>query len=167
MKNRVPTLDEYIAESLQLLEGKEFNWDAKKLAKARQENNEDDDNEILPDNLEVSLWVTMANQLNQFNVIAWKDNADEFSMAGYTANGVFIGINSTEERNGVTINVYRVKPEDRKSFMSDNEDRYPMDWKSDDEISVESVTYDPEKMNLPAVSKQIDKILKKYIQIMK
>lgn len=165
MEKRIPTLDEYIAESQQILEGKKFDWDAKKLAKAWNDNASDD--MYTPDNLEVSLWVTMANQLNMFNIEVWKDYADEFSMAGFTKEGVFIGIDSTEERNVTTINIYRVKPEDPEAFKEENEDVAPMDWSSDDDITVESITYNPEKLNVKAVTHQVQKILKKFIQIMK
>lgn len=169
MKNRVPTLDEYIAESMQILEGKKFNWNAKTLAKARQDNN-DDDEEITPENLEVSLWVTLANQLNIFNVEAWYDYADEFSLVGATKDGVVIGIDSEIERNGVSLHIYRVKPEDPKEFKEEIDGISPSDWRGvvdSDDITQETVSYDPDKMNLPAVSKQVDKILKKFIQIMK
>lgn len=167
MKQRIPTLDEYIAESQQILEGQKFNWDARKLAKAWTDNSEDDSITYDPSDPKVSLWVTMANQLNLFNVEAWHDNVDEFSMSGIAPNGVVIGIYSTEDdRDYNNVHIVRVKPEDPVKFKKEIDGISPMDWDADG-VDEETIGYAPSKLNVKAITNQVQKTLKKFIQIMK
>lgn len=162
MKNRVPTLDEYIAESQQILEGQKFNWDAKKLSAAWNKNQPDAEEPYEPSNQEVTIWVALTNLMNLHKAEPLQDYPDEYTIMAKTKDRV-VGVYS-EMFSGdiVTMTFIMDKPEDIDNYDIDD----PMQMNDGGNTHTETITYDLKKLNARVVVKQIEKVLKKLFVIL-
>jgi len=155
MERRVLTLDEYINES-KLISEASFDWDAKTLAKVRQST---------PDDMEITLWVTISNLFNIFNLSPVFDAVDKHIIVG-KIKGKFIGASADNDKG--MINFYCAIPEDPTAFEKEIKDMNPVGWPdNDNKIKIETISYNPEKLNVKAEAKKIDKILKRFVYVLK
>ena len=166
MANRVPTLDEYINESKQINEGKTFNWNAAKVAKNFNEVNEDEP--LDPSNKEVGLWVTIANLFNEFDLEVFQD-LDAYSISGVSGNGIYVGIDAEIfDKGDVTLTVTRAKPQDPAGFAKAMSSTSPSDWNfKNTDYERESVGYRQIKLDIRVTGDLIEKLFRKFVNIMK
>ncbi|MCK9575771.1 MAG: hypothetical protein WC979_01935 [Candidatus Pacearchaeota archaeon] len=166
MANRVPTLDEYINESKQLNEGKTFNWNAQKVAKNFNEVNEDEPLE--PTDREVALWVTITNLFNEFDLEVYQD-LDAYSISGVSERGIYVGIDSEIfENKQVTLTVTRAKPQDIEGFAKAMGSTAPSAWSfKNTDYERETVTYKQNKLDVRVTGDLLEKLFRKFVNIMK
>jgi hypothetical protein len=149
MKKRFPSLDEFINESLS----------AKEVAKALGITD--------MSNKEVSLWVIISNQFDEYDLEIFQALTEGKSIAGLKGN-VAIAIYAETNGDKVTLVVKRAASEDGSAFAAKALKTTPDKWESlGATINTEKVEYNAKKIDIHTITDKTDQYLKKFAFIMK
>jgi len=157
MKNRVPTLDEYIAESKLIIEG--FDWNARKLAAAWSKSQ---DKEYELDDMEITIWVALSNLLNLYEVKILDDSLDKF-MVKVRFKNKFLEVTMDTDKDIVNMYFRMVTPDDPDSFEKNINN---VNFEKEPGCVTETVSYNLQKMNARATVHAIEKMLKRLFYIL-
>jgi hypothetical protein len=169
MKQRIPTLEQYIIELKNAIpeandSGEKFDWNAKELAAAYNKipNKVKDKDPSSPD---IAVWVAMMNLMNEYKGSTIIDTPETNKIA-ICVGDICIGVHGELSNDGKseTLAIVRAKSPDSEKLA----DTPIRDWKKvTDDITTEIVTYKIESDANISVINQINKILKRFILIMK